>query len=68
MSPTETYACKSCGGKKDVDTAAEGVPECCDAPMEKVPELDTCTATTTAEHSRMDQMDEPCDDGRSGNI
>ncbi len=28
--------------------------------------LDVCTKSGTAEHSRMDNSDEPCDDGRSG--
>lgn len=29
-------------------------------------ELDTCVVTSTAEHSRADDLDEPCDDGRAG--
>jgi len=28
----------------------------------------TCTISSTAEHSRMDNLDEPCDDGRAGKI
>lgn len=29
-------------------------------------ELDVCTTSTTAEHSRGDNEDGPCDDGRAG--
>ncbi len=29
-------------------------------------DLDTCVVTSTAEHSRGDGFDEPCDDGRAG--
>jgi thiol peroxidase len=29
-------------------------------------EMDTCTTSATAEHSRPDAFDEPCDDGRAG--
>jgi len=29
-------------------------------------DLDTCVVTATAEHSRADDFDEPCDDGRAG--
>jgi hypothetical protein len=28
--------------------------------------LDQCTLSTTAEHARFDDLDDPCDDGRSG--
>jgi len=28
--------------------------------------LDTCVQTSTAEHARADDIDEPCDDGRAG--
>ena len=28
----------------------------------------TCTISSTAEHSRMDNLDESCDDGRAGKI
>ena len=62
---TETYECKKCGCKREVDTAGEPAPECCEQPMAKVP-LPFCTTSDTAEHSRMDHLDEPCDDGRAG--
>jgi len=68
MSEKVSYMCKSCGGKKEVDTASEGVPECCNTPMEKMLPMNSCTVSTTAEHSRFDETDEPCDDGRSGKI
>ncbi len=44
----------------DQDSDAQSQDEGIDDP--------TCTISSTAEHSRMDNMDEPCDDGRSGKI
>ncbi len=68
MASKETYSCRSCGGKKTADAAADGVPECCDTPMEKMPEMDSCRVSSTPEHARLDETGEPCDDGRSGKI
>jgi hypothetical protein len=68
MSNKQTYKCKNCGEATDVDMASEETPECCEAPMEKMPDMDACTVSTTAEHARLDETDEPCDDGRSGKI
>lgn len=68
MGEKTTYSCKTCGGTIEIDAAAKDVPECCKAPMEKMPEMDACTISTTAEHARFDETDEPCDDGRSGKI
>ena len=33
---------------------------------DKKSEEPVCTTATVAEHSRMDNADEPCDDGRAG--
>lgn len=33
---------------------------------EKNDEAPVCTTATVAEHSRLDNEDEPCDDGRAG--
>ena len=62
------YTCKKCGGQVEVDPENDQKPECCEAPMEKSADLDSCQASFTAEHSRFDSDDEPCDDGRSGNV
>lgn len=64
MSQDKAYECENCKGQ--VMAAADGpVPECCGQAMKSIP-LDKCTLSTTAEHSRYDKNDEPCDDGRAG--
>lgn len=68
MAEEKNYECKNCGHKltlKDPDTT---VPECCHQPMEKAEPLPVCNLSETAEHSRMDDMGEPCDDGRAGKL
>lgn len=68
MADKTIYECKNCGKKvEDGDTAA-AVPECCDKPMTKAEPLPVCNLSETAEHSRMDDLGEPCDDGRAGNL
>ena len=56
--------------KKMAEEAPEkGADQDSDAPSQDDGNDDpTCTISSTAEHSRMDNMDEPCDDGRSGKI
>jgi hypothetical protein len=36
--------------------------------MQSAEELKACGLSSTAEHSRFDDIEEPCDDGRSGKI
>ncbi len=64
MSEEQAYQCANCKGEV---LAKEGsdTPECCGQAMQSIP-LDQCTLSTTAEHSRWDKDDEPCDDGRAG--
>lgn len=64
MSRDKAYRCEICKGQVAI-SADRPVPECCGQAMQSIP-LDQCTLTTTAEHSRFDQDDEPCDDGRAG--
>jgi len=61
------YECSRCGRKLPAgeDNSAPA-PECCGQPMTWGEKLPACGVTPTAEHSRMDDMGEPCDDGRSG--
>lgn len=68
MSDKTVYECKNCGKKIEEDRPDEAVPECCEKPMEKAEPLPVCNLSETAEHSRMEDMGEPCDDGRSGNL
>lgn len=68
MTESVDYTCKKCGGKAEAVSEKDPNPKCCDEPMEKSVDLDSCQASFTAEHSRFDGDDEPCDDGRSGKI
>jgi hypothetical protein len=64
MARDKAYECSICKGQ--VRAPADGpIPECCGQSMHSIP-LDQCTLSTTAEHSRFDKDDEPCDDGRAG--
>jgi hypothetical protein len=66
MAYKQTYECVDCGNKTEITDADAKTPECCGKPMQTVAPLDACTASSTAEHSRFDDISEPCDDGRSG--
>ena len=66
MAEKTTYECKNCGGKVEADSSDANIPECCEKPMKKAEELPVCETSATAEHSRMDDFGEPCDDGRAG--
>ena len=59
------YCCEVCGCKAEA-SVKEFPPKCCDRPMLPEALLAQCQLSTTAEHSRFDSDDEPCDDGRSG--
>ena len=62
------YECKNCGSRREVEDLAANAPECCDTPMQEAEPLPVCEVSETAEHSRMDTMGEPCDDGRTGKV
>jgi hypothetical protein len=59
---TKVFECRQC--LKRTRTTTEGEPpDCCERPMM---EMDQCTLAATPEHARLDDPDEPCDDGRAG--
>ncbi len=62
------YACKNCGNKVELEESETNIPECCDQSMQESKQLPVCEVSETAEHSRMDSMGEPCDDGRAGKV
>ena len=64
MADQKAFECPNCKGQRKVD-ANKPIPECCGQTMAAIP-LDQCTLSATAEHSRFDDFDEPCDDGREG--
>lgn len=68
MSKTISYRCKTCGAEAKANGKMKQAPECCDTPMEEIEELSACRISSTAEHSRFDHTDDPCDDGRSGKV
>ena len=64
MMDEKAYECQICQSQRKVG-ADQDAPECCGQPMTPIP-LDQCILSTTAEHARFDDLDDPCDDGRSG--
>jgi len=68
MTEPKGYTCRKCGSKVEVNSKNKSNPICCDEPMENLEDLESCRASSTAEHSRFKSDDEPCDDGRSGKI
>jgi hypothetical protein len=65
MEKMRLFKCKNCG-KSLVVNQEVPTPSCCGNEMEM--DLPVCTVSDTAEHARMDPIEEPCDDGRSGKI
>jgi hypothetical protein len=59
----KTYECEECG--KRIKSSTSEKPECCGKPMKQLP-LDICLQPSHAEHTRLMENDEPCDDGRAG--
>jgi len=68
MDEKRFYHCEKCGKQNEATEENGPIPECCNQPMLKVKDLTSCLTSSTAEHSRFDQTDEPCDDGRSGKV
>ncbi len=68
MDEKRFYHCEKCGEQAEITEENSPVPECCNQPMLEAKDLQSCMKSSTAEHSRLEQMDEPCDDGRSGKI
>jgi hypothetical protein len=68
MNKNKAYRCKSCGSETRAVQKQTDTPKCCNMVMEEIDELNACEISSTAEHSRFDHADDPCDDGRSGKI
>lgn len=65
MAEKLSFECVHCGNKTEIDADDSNIPKCCGKPMQ-AEGLDACQMSSTAEHTRFDDLDEPCDDGRSG--
>ncbi len=62
----KNYKCELCG-KSFMVKEGDAIPECCGQKM--VPEIvKPCTHVQNPEMARNDYDDDPCDDGRGGNI
>ena len=68
MADVKVYECAGCGNTVEISTDESSIPECCGKTMQSAEELKACGLSATAEHSRLDDFEEPCDDGRSGKI
>jgi len=60
------YRCEKCGLQIEREGAASGLSDCCQGRWVEVEQLPACGMPASAEHSRLDVEDGPCDDGRSG--
>ena len=59
------YNCEICGQDLEKDQVGKEPPSCCGEPMVvKSDTLPVCETSATAEHTRFDDLGEPCDDGR----
>lgn len=68
MTEKLVFECENCGKSLEASADDAKTLECCDKPMKQISGLDACSVSTTAEHSRFDNFDDACDDGRSGKI
>ncbi len=62
------YECQQCGSITELADDSKPVPVCCGRPMLKDEPLNVSQYGFGAEDFRADNLDEPCDDGRSGKI
>ncbi len=66
MTTRKKYRCETCGVQMEMQGDIPDVSNCCQGRWIEVEQLPTCGMPASAEHSRFDTEDGPCDDGRSG--
>jgi len=66
MADQKNYECVDCGNQAQANAEDAQAPECCGKQMQEQEPLKVCEAPAGHEHSRIDDLGEPCDDGRSG--
>ena len=66
MATIQKYRCETCGAQAEFEGTAPAVSDCCQGRWLVVEKLPACGMPASAEHSRFDTDDGPCDDGRSG--
>lgn len=64
MSAKETYEYRKC--HRGAQAEARRVSGCCGQPMTAIDLLPVCDVSQTAEHSRLEDDSEPCNDARDG--
>ena len=67
MTTKHAYQCVKCGKTLEGTGGKPEVSDCCGEPV-KVVDLPFCDTAPSAEHARGKNEDEPCDDGRAGNV
>jgi hypothetical protein len=67
MEEQQAYTCEKCGKGVELQDSSATPPECCNQTMIPVESLPACELSATAEHSRLADDSDPCDDGRGGN-
>jgi len=68
MSKKITYRCEACGQAVEIVDGVMNMPECCQMPMVREDTLDFCEKPSDPEFARLEDDDDPCDDGRRGKI
>jgi hypothetical protein len=68
MNDTLLFYCKTCGKRQSMENQSGEIPTCHDEPMKPFHPLPECETTMTAEHARLSNFGEACDDNRSGVI
>ncbi len=63
----QAYTCEKCGKGIEMQDSSMVPPECCEQTMKAVESLPVCEMSETAEHSRLMDENDPCNDGRAGN-
>ncbi len=66
MATSKKYRCETCGAQMELEGAPPAASDCCQGRLIEVEKLPACGMPASAEHSRFDTEDGPCDDGRSG--
>ena len=56
------YECQTCNSKLELEAGDHNHPKCCNTPMKSLNPIQYCSKATVAEHSRFDDIDDPCDD------
>ncbi len=66
MSANKIYTCQQCGREAEEPPQDIEHSDCCQARWVESEPLPVCTSPGSAENTRFDVEDEPCDDGRGG--